>query len=83
MTEQPKYTETDKAYRGLLAAIFGATSMEEGTYTRPKYEMTQEDFDDLMEIRAEMHKDCVDVCCVPNREEPAQVIDLFTRKIIS
>jgi FAD synthase len=80
MTNTPE--EIQKSYLGLLTTIFGVShTMPEGSVNLPKRTMTQEEFDDLMELRAEMHKDCQEVCCVP--EAPtAEVIDIFTRKAI-
>ena len=81
MTNTPE--EIQKSYLGLLTTIFGVShTMPEGSVNTPKIEISQEDFDDLMEIRAEMHRDCQKECCSEEPEQTAEVIDIFTREVL-
>lgn len=74
--------EIQKSYVGLLTTIFGvAHTMPEGSVNTPKMEISKEDFEDLMELRAEMHKDCKKQCCA-EPEQTAEVVDIFTREVL-
>ena len=84
MTNTPE--EIQKSYIGLLTTIFGVShTMPEDSVNLPKrdgLEISQEDFDDLMALRAEMHRGCQKECCPQEPEQTAEVIDIFTREVL-